>query len=788
MLSSSFSYIVWGLIVLGIFLDAWFIFVLEKHFQEKGIPKNIASRFRYLKNEIPVWLAQAWRATRQRAMQQNVGPALAACTLILAFIPPILVIRQNWFDYRFHLPTIHVGEQSLFVPEYFPGILLCIACVLGLAGLAKTRQNFFGGRVTQMPTQTEAQPRWRRWAGAACVYLSLLGMAYIALASLTINHKPGWDMLGVLGLYLLGWACWDFPFQKLWAAIKTRGGVLLAMALGHVGLVLALYNHFGRVKFSWGLDVLALVMLIGLFRYARKIPAIYWLVSLALLLYTWNLDAWWFSTIGDEFSFYTYAREIIQQQNLGFIGEHLFYGHAVYGAHPYFSSLIQAVFMRIFGAANFGWRFSNPYLSALAVGLLYLFLRDFVRPRVAIWAAFFLGVSHYVMTFGKIGYNNLQALFAIGLVFWITGRAIQTRRLSLFALLGVGLGSCFYIYPAALYLIPLPLLLLLIYLPPRSRAALWRWAIALLTFLVVLFPLFLQSAYWQSKIAGTFLYNSAVTQTTAAFVGHFAANLFYAFFSFLYLPNESHFVVSSYVDPVSGALLIIGLAALLKQVRERFSAFLLVSYVFLLVAVGASHDRDYPPTTRMFLLLPWMAIFAAIGLAWFYDQFKPVGQTRRVAKHFPFLLMLLALSANIYMAYQLSTLRSERYQVLEPLYLKIAQRAASFPQPVTTAVICGESWDVGGLRYLQDIYGVPATYDQIVRVLTTDGTLRADSLTLLQSPYTVVIFGHGLKDEWRNNLEAQLQALPKSSCEITTASGTTRFLLWYTGALNYLCH
>ena len=84
--------------------------------------------------------------------------------------------------------------------------------------------------------------------------------------------------------------------------------------------------------------------------------------------------------------------------------------------------------MKLFGSHNLGWHLSSLYLSAAAVGLFYLFFKTFVPRRVALVAAFFLAVSHYIMTFGKIGYNNLQALFAMSLALCAATWAIRTKR------------------------------------------------------------------------------------------------------------------------------------------------------------------------------------------------------------------------------------------------------------------------------------------------------------------------------------------------------------------------
>src|SRR6185369_11492468 len=103
------------------------------------------------------------------------------------------------------------------------------------------------------------------------------------------------------------------------------------------------------------------------------------------------------------------------------------------------------------------------------------------------------------------GYNNLQAFFALGLVLAALAHSLKSMKLAAFAFLGLAMGFCFYVYPAALYVIPLPLLGLLIYLPALTRDSIKRWGWMILSVLLVIYPLFVQPKYWQEKLPGTFL-------------------------------------------------------------------------------------------------------------------------------------------------------------------------------------------------------------------------------------------------------------------------------------------
>ena len=84
--------------------------------------------------------------------------------------------------------------------------------------------------------------------------------------------------------------------------------------------------------------------------------------------------------------------------------------------------------MKVFGVSNFGWRISNPVILSAAVVCFYLFFRKFTQRSTALIIAGMLACSSYLMNFGKIGYDNPQAFFMLGLTLWLAAEAVFSRR------------------------------------------------------------------------------------------------------------------------------------------------------------------------------------------------------------------------------------------------------------------------------------------------------------------------------------------------------------------------
>jgi len=733
-----------------------------------------------------------WRA----AIAAMLPLAGAAAT---AAIPPGLVFLDRWLKQGASLQPFHRFWCSggpfcpLALPPYF---FLAIASLMILplwvvlrkaspllAPVVAVRERVADTSGAVAPGQARLSLILRLGSLAAFVL--------IAIRALATRAALGWSLALMCLVYAAGWFLAEIPGERIAGAWRRHGRWLTGYSLLILSLVGGLASLYAAPRFQWAFALLVLLAAVNLRQVYRQVPVILWVVALAMVLYALNSNAWWLSSIGDEYAFFYAARTIAETQGLDQIGSQLFNGQAVYGAHPYLSSLLQAVFVKLLGSNSFGWRFSNAALSALAVGLLYGFYRLFVSERTALVAALLLAFSHYIMSFGKIGYNNLQALLAMALALWAAVWAIRSSRPLAFVVLGGTLGFCFYVYPAALYVLPIPLLLLLFFQPPTSRAVLARWGLMLFSLFILFFPLLLQKDYWTAKVAGTFFYNPRLVQAGEGLVAHLARNVVYAFFSFLYIAEEGHFVVASYVDPLTGAVACLGLACVVVWLRPsadggrrgRLAAFLLLSLAALIFLVGATHDRAFPPNTRMFLLLPWLMLFAAIGLEWWLEQARALGGRIEIVRS---VSLLAALALNLYQAYPLARDRLAGLQTFEALVNRLIQNAQrdENQNPKTYAIITDPSWSSIGIQQVPTIYPVRA---RVVDVVVTASVLPEAARPLIADRNTLVIIKPWMAQAQQQAFEPALRGLGKAPCPIKTTTGDVRFTLWHAADLAWLC-
>lgn len=456
---------------------------------------------------------------------------VSIATIALAAVPSALVVLDRWFRYpglsrpfsRFRIALALLEQLEL--PPYFLAVFVCYAAVFALIGSRTARCKLPVSVRCERPPFPAHQPRRGRSFGASSLLVaSVTGFILAGQGAIRKGGLPGWELLLVALLWLAGWLLREEGIGRTvnW---HRQGLVTLSLGAAHVCLIGFLDGVFSDRSLLWVFGIPLLLSLGNLVRLGRSVPAASWLVLSAVVLYSINLDAWWFAAIGDDYPFYAVAREI-QGASLHDIGLKIFSADVgVYGSHPYFSSLVHAVSLKLLGVGNFGWRFSNAYLSALAIGLFFRFFRSFLGHRIALWACCFLAPAHYLISFSKIGYNNLQAYFVMGLILAASAWAVRSLRPVGFVTLGYSLALAFYVYPGALYAVPLPLLLLW-FCRRHERRIIPLAALASGSALIFLLPLFLQPRYWEAKLPGTLWWNPEVTRTAGSMISHVAGNLF----------------------------------------------------------------------------------------------------------------------------------------------------------------------------------------------------------------------------------------------------------------------
>jgi hypothetical protein len=728
---------------------------------------------------------------RRTILRRIFEAGIFALLLALAFLPAVLIVLASWSGGLTEVPVLPELDElwhrlpflsGLSLPSFF---LLILAGYLAILVLFMIRRRDASPWLPVALTRVGRRVRVRPRAATVLLALSAVTLAAILARIVKTRSAPGWEFFAPLALFLTSRLFAEVSPATLGRLWRRRLRVLpLAVLLQLMTLVAAAAMLDGR-PLAWLSLALVAVAAAGALRLGRRMPIWAWIVALAIAARMLYLGAWWYALVGDESSFWGTARDILLRAKAAEINERLFTMSGVYNQFPFIASVVQAAGMAIGGLDNFGWKVSSILLSALAIPLYFSFFRTFAGRRVATFASVLLAASHYLMSFSKIGYSNLFAHFTMALVLATAGFAARTRRPFAYTCLGFAAGTCFYVYPAALYCLPLPALLLAVYDPPRTRAAIGRWATAATSAMLLVFPLLLDPEFFLSKLPGLSVGNQDLQVTGVSPWLHLARNVFYASMSHLFKPGESHFVGISYQDPISAGLIALGAAVVLRRLpKDRFAMFLTAGWAVLVVACS-THGTTFPPTTRMFMVLPFFSLCAAVGLSWIVDRCRALGAPARLTGVAAAAVLAAAFGMNLWQAYVLSPHRMVMYQGIEAQFVRVALNVRKLRQePGRHFIFITREWTVGyGFYDLREMYDLPPLFDMKLE----GNQLPAGAVARLRERSAIVVIRPEIEPDVRTELERILAGAGKTPCSFENFAGQVQLVTWQSAELPRLC-
>ncbi len=722
--------------------------------------------------------------------------AVLAATLVAAAVGPLLVAHDRWFELRRSSRYLTAfGDRFPFLahlnlPDYAAPIAAAFLALvaLGRYRAAEAPQGWRRRRAFARRPRRPTAAGLARSAGTASAAVGGGGAALLLLRLVATKRQPGAELLVALLLFGAGMLLREVSVATLRRVWRRDRAAILSIAAAHAAVILAFASHYSYRRFEAPLFGVALLAIGNLAARVRKTGPIPLIVLAFVCLYTWRIDAWWYALVGDEYRNYEIAAQIVKSHDRAFIGRHLFQLEGgLEGLDPYADSLAQAASMRLLGVNNFGWRFSSIYPAALALPFFFRFFRTFLSGRAALATTIVLGASHYIMSFGKIGYDKFQAYLAMALLLAAAACAVRTRRAIAFVLTGFAAALCFYVYPAALYVVPFAFFLFLLFAPPADRPTVSRWAIAALTAILTIFPLPFQPTYFEGKRPGTVFDNPELTRSTGVLLGHMRDNLIYAAYSPILLGGEDHYVTSSYLDPLTGLLFSVGVASALWLVRrDAFVAFLVVALGWMLFFCGATHDRDFPPTTRMFLLLPLFVPLATFGLARLLGLAREVGLAPRSESAIAWTSVAAILALNLVQTHVVSRRRSANYELFDPLVVRLARRIEELPGSALRLLFLTDApGESGGIPMLLEVYSLRPT--DFAEVAAPEGALTPEDRARVADARSAVFVSTRMPPERRDALEREIAAAGKKPCSVRTTTGEERFRLWTAPGVPDLC-
>ncbi len=400
---------------------------------------------------------------------------------------------------------------------------------------------------------------------------------------------------------------------------KTLANLLLVLGLfllllGAAGLLLQTVDPFRMgILFAVGG-----VILVSSSRWATRLGSSFTqgdhllitLLALAHLgLALFNAWSWHFAFIGDEWGFFETARAL----NHSATDLKWFELRDSNSFHTVLSMQLQAWVLRLFGEDVAAWRLSAVLPGVFSVPAVYVIGHRLGGRQAALFSAGVFAVSHSLLCFAMIPYNNTQALIPM-----MVGTALflfaMDRESSLrYFLVGMVLGLGFIVYGLArLAVIPVGIFWLC-HSWPNLRTAFRRLVEIGCGALLVAAPILLNLHSWTSLLKATPV-QTEVSAAELSVTDQIVRNVISGFLAILTNPTNSHFVIGPYVDPLTALFVLIGASYFLVTFgRQRTMTAWILGSLLLLIAVSGIQQYSRIATTRMFSVVGIFAVYAGLG-------------------------------------------------------------------------------------------------------------------------------------------------------------------------------
>ena len=519
----------------------------------------------------------------------------------------------------------------------------------------------------------------------------VLAVLFGQLAQVFAEPRDGPPVLAVFGL-ALGTAL--FALGSLGVVVDTgdrgpasptgppwtgrRRSVSIGSALLGLLLVLVLLVRLARGSES-GIDLLLWLAAIAAFavplvwrlrlpRLATR-PRIYVDVSVVLLLVgiflalnVRDLGDWYYSAIGDEYAFYQGASGILDN---GLSDP--FNQSGVYGEQPVLSSAYQAGVMAVFGLDNVGWRFASVLSVAVTIPGIYVFGLALGDRKVAIISTTLFAFSHYLFAYAHTGYNNIHFLAPAVWALAFLAMGMRTRSPLLFFVSGALAGLGFYTYFAARAAAPI-ILLIVLASPTWRRRLPELWPLGL-GFVLAVAPIFAASggevvSRMFSEIPGG--YSSEVSGPAGE---RLLTNLSKNLLAFNYNPDVFHYVSESLLDPITAALMALGVGLALARVRHASYRMLLIWALVAVATTGMLSPYPQVAISRLSFVLPPLALLAGFAARHVWESIPLAGNAA--------LRRNLGVGALVTMSLLVLYLNAARFWIETPEVFHLTQEAVS---------------------------------------------------------------------------------------------------------------
>ena len=489
--------------------------------------------------------------------------------------------------------------------------------------------------------------------------LALAGTA-LALACLaqsrlsTLQPNDGWIVyLAAMMLFAFACGAGDRVGAGSAAAAKVhaphRFPILFALSIVLSLLAFGSFAVPGRDDWAWALHLLSLVCVLGAaipIPFEQDSTAIpdkrvlsAWLILALILVFALAVRIWHNDTIPPGLWFDEAREGIAARQILANPSYRPVY--IDYIERPAHHAYLVALSFALFGDSVAALRLVPAVFGVLNVLAAYLLFARWFGRGAGLFAATLWAVLRYDLTFARIVFDADTTPFFVMLTLFFFNRGLARRDLRNLSLAGLtlGMGLNFYL-PVRLFSLLLAGLAALWLMREvwraRSLSPLRAWMPA--AFVIVIsaliavgpvaeFALRNPDTFFNRNATASIFYERAEPDLLTAIWTSTVKHL--GMFNFAGDQNGRHDLPGlPMLDPLSGALFLLGVALALRRRRDARAVLMLLLFATLLLAGILSTDFEAPQALRSIGVLPAVIYFVVLsGTAW-YERLQAVCSPR----------------------------------------------------------------------------------------------------------------------------------------------------------------
>jgi len=280
-----------------------------------------------------------------------------------------------------------------------------------------------------------------------------------------------------------------------------------------------------------------------------------------------------------------------------------------------------AISIRLLGTTSFALRIVSVLFGIATVAVAFFTGQELFNRRLGLVLAFFLAVARWDINWSRIAMHGISVPFfeilSVGLIF----RALRRQRLLDYSLAGLSLGFGLCFYPPLL-LFPVVIFVFLMFAWSRRHdflRSVWPGLLILLLGIFIASVPLSQFALHEpksffSRMSTTSIFSDKTTLEGWQAVGKTTVAHLLMFNYKGDLNGRHNLPGEPMLDPITGALLILGVGLSLWRIRQPGSFLLLAWLLLMLVPAIFSLDFEAPQSYRAIGSLPAAYLLAVIPL------------------------------------------------------------------------------------------------------------------------------------------------------------------------------